>query len=90
MFSLNIGDEPIPSDPLHTLQNLVQTLNERHQDDEDNDDDEDDDDDDDDDWQTVSGGESPSPSNEGDSVTFENNEGDSTENDDVSGNVEND
>ena len=33
MFSLNIGDEPIPSDPLHTLQNLVQTLNERHQDD---------------------------------------------------------
>ena len=89
MFSLNIGDEPIPSDPLHTLQNLVQTLNERHQDDEDNDED-DEDDDDDDDWQTVSGGESPSPSNEGDSVTFENNEGDSTENDDVSGNVEND
>ena len=89
MFSLNIGDEPIPSDPLHTLQNLVQTLNERHQDDDDDDED-DEDDDDDDDWQTVSGGESPSPSNEGDSVTFENNEGDSTENDDVSGNVEND
>ena len=61
---MDAGDEPIPSDPLHTLQNLVQTLNERHRDEDEDDDEDDDDDQGDDDWQTVSEGESSE--NEGD------------------------
>ena len=76
-----LGDEPLPSDPLNTLQNLVQTLNEQQQDE-----DEDEGSDiEDDDWQTVSEGESPdsdsldpeAPKDEGASLTTAENDDDS-------------
>ena len=56
LFGWCLGDEPLPSDPLNTLQNLVQTLNEQQQQDEHEDEASDIEDDD---WQTVSEGESP-------------------------------